>query len=69
MHYTPGETRLARVSVGAVFGAAAALLLGMLIVMTIPDGELADLVATAATRVVPLGMVVGAVLGYRTWHA
>ncbi len=68
MYYTPRANRLARVSVGVVFGATAALFVGMLAVLTMPAGRMAELVADPATRgvLVPLGAVVGALLGYRT---
>jgi hypothetical protein len=58
MHQTPGENRLARVSVGTVFGATAALLVGILAAMAGPAGD-------AVTKAVPLGAAIGAVFGYR----
>jgi hypothetical protein len=66
MHYTPGGNRTTRVSVGAVFGATAALFVGILAAMTASAGEFTDLAARAV--LVPLGAVIGAVLGYRTWR-
>jgi hypothetical protein len=64
---TLGGNRVARVSVGAVFGATAALMLGVLVVLVAPSNDIADLAATAATRaVLPLGAVVGALLGHRS---
>lgn len=68
MHDTLGDHRPARVSVGLVFGATAALLIGMLAVLMVPDGGFADLAAAAATRavLVPLGAMIGAAIGYRT---
>lgn len=64
MHHTTDENRLTRVSVGTVFGATAALLVGMLIVMAVPDGPAGD----ATTKAVPLGAAIGALLGYRIRH-
>jgi hypothetical protein len=68
MHDTLGDNRLARVSVGMVFGATAALLIGMVVVLMAPDGDFADLAAAAVSRavLVPLGAAIGAVLGYRS---
>jgi hypothetical protein len=59
---------LARTVIGAVAGAALAMLIGLLAVAMAPDNGFADLAAAAVTRVVlvPAGGVIGGIVAYRT---
>jgi hypothetical protein len=61
-------TLVARSGAGAVLGAAAALIVGLIAVSLAPDNGFADLAAAAVTRVVliPFGAVVGGITGYRS---
>lgn len=55
---------------GAVLGAGAALIIGLIAIALAPNHGFADLAAAAATRValIPLGAVVGGVVAYRVGH-
>ncbi|MGD2064705.1 MAG: hypothetical protein PVF51_14150 [Nitrospirota bacterium] len=70
MNDTIGDGRPARIAVGSVFGATAALLAGLVAVMVAPDNGFADLATAAVTRavLVPSGAVVGALVGYHHRH-
>jgi hypothetical protein len=59
---------IAHAVAGAVIGAGAALIVGLVMVVLAPNNGFADLAAAAVTRVVliPLGAVVGGVAGYRS---
>ncbi len=59
---------LARVVLYALIGGAIALLLGLLAVAVAPDNGFADLAFASLTKIffVPLGLVIGGVIGWRT---
>lgn len=63
-----GDSRGARIAVGAVFGAAAALLAGLLMVLMARDHGSADLATATSTRaaLLPSGAVIGALLGHHS---
>ncbi|MGD2060068.1 MAG: hypothetical protein PVF87_04320 [Acidimicrobiia bacterium] len=57
-----------RVVLSAFAGGAVALLIGLIGVALAPDNGFADLAFASMTKIffVPLGLVVGAVIGWRT---